>query len=219
MKKFLALTLALVMSLSLAACGGQKADETPADNTDQTEQPADTTEEYRIAMITDYGDITDQSFNQTTYEACKAFCEANSVEFKYYKPAGDSTAERVAMVDAAVADNYNVIVMPGFAFGETVTQVRFTLNGITWQYRMAPTDDVSETIPDISEFTGGSLTAESTVRWCTALLRWDEGGAGCIIWRDMAPGLAYSLTTDSGASEDALSHMAALVFQPAQDES
>lgn len=103
--------------------------------------------------------------------------------------------------------------------GETVTQVRFTLNGITWQYRMAPTDDVSETIPDISEFTGGSLTAESTVRWCTALLRWDEGGAGCIIWRDMAPGLAYSLTTDSGASEDALSHMAALVFQPAQDES
>ena len=103
--------------------------------------------------------------------------------------------------------------------GETVTQVRFTLNGITWQYRMAPTDDVSETIPDISEFTGGSLTAESTVRWCTALLRWDEGGAGCIIWRDMAPGLAYSLATDSGASEDALSHMAALVFQPAQDES
>ena len=103
--------------------------------------------------------------------------------------------------------------------GETVTQVRFTLNGITWQYRMAPTDDVSETIPDISEFTGGSLTAESTVRWCTALLRWDEGGAGCIIWRDMAPGLVYSLTTDSGASEDALSDMAALVFQPAQDES
>ena len=74
MKKFLALTLALVMSLSLVACGGQKTDETPADSTDQTEQPADTTEEYKIAMITDYGDITDQSFNQTTYEACKAFC-------------------------------------------------------------------------------------------------------------------------------------------------
>ena len=103
--------------------------------------------------------------------------------------------------------------------GETVTQVRFTLDGGAWQYRMAPTADVSETIPDISEFTGGSLTAEDTVRWCAALLRWDEGGAGCIIWRDMAPGLAYSLTTGSGASEDALSDMAALVFQPAQEES
>ena len=103
--------------------------------------------------------------------------------------------------------------------GQTVAQVRFTLDGGAWQYRMASTTDVSETIPDISEFTGGSLTAEDTVRWCAALLRWDEGGAGCIIWRDMAPGLVYSLTTGSGASEDALSDMAALVFQPAQEES
>jgi basic membrane protein A len=75
---------------------------------------------YRVAMITDYGDITDQSFNQTTYEACKAFCEANTLDFKYYKPSGDSTAERVAMVDAAVADGYNVIVMPGYAFAGTI---------------------------------------------------------------------------------------------------
>lgn len=35
----------------------------------------------KVAMITDYGDITDQSFNQTTYEACKAFSEANSLGF------------------------------------------------------------------------------------------------------------------------------------------
>ena len=77
---------------------------------------------YRVAMITDYGDITDQSFNQTTYEACKAFCEANTIDFNYYKPSGDSTAERVAMVDAAVADGYNVIVMPGYAFAGTIVE-------------------------------------------------------------------------------------------------
>ena len=122
MKKFLALTLALVMSLSLAACGGQKADETPADNTDQTEQPADTTEEYKIAMITDYGDITDQSFNQTTYEACKEFCEANGVKFNYFKPAGDNTADRVAMIEKAIDEGYNVVVMPGYAFGEAIKE-------------------------------------------------------------------------------------------------
>jgi len=78
----------------------------------------------RVAMITDYGDITDQSFNQTTYEAAKAWSEANGVDFTYYKPAGDSTAERVAMVDMAVADGYNVLVMPGYAFGETIAQVQ-----------------------------------------------------------------------------------------------
>ena len=71
-------------------------------------------------MITDYGDITDESFNQTTYEACKAFCEENSLEFNYFKPAGDNTADRVSMIDSAVSEGYNVIVMPGYAFGGAI---------------------------------------------------------------------------------------------------
>ena len=121
MKKFLALLLALVMSLSLVACGGGN-DAADGESTDQ--EGGDTAENaaYQVAMITDYGDITDQSFNQTTYEACKEFCDAQGLQFEYYKPAGDSTAERVAQVDAAVADGYNVIVMPGYAFAETIKQ-------------------------------------------------------------------------------------------------
>lgn len=77
----------------------------------------------KVAMITDYGDITDQSFNQTTYEASKAFCEANGLSFKYFKPAGDSTEARVASVEQAIQEGFNVIVMPGYAFGETVVEV------------------------------------------------------------------------------------------------
>lgn len=103
--------------------------------------------------------------------------------------------------------------------GTTVTEVTFALEGRTWHYRMAATYDVSETIPDISGYSGGSLQAQSTVRWCPALLRWDEGGAGCIRWKDVAPGLVYSLTVDSGASEDVLTETAAAVFRPAQEES
>ena len=121
MKKFLALLLALVMSLSLVACGGGN-DAADGESTDQ--EGGDTAEKaaYQVAMITDYGDITDQSFNQTTYEACKEFCNAQGLQFEYYKPVGDSTAERVAQVDAAVANGYNVIVMPGYAFAETIKQ-------------------------------------------------------------------------------------------------
>ena len=122
MKKFLALTLALVMSLSLVACGGQKADDTKTDAPDQTEEPAENEGAYKVAMITDYGDITDQSFNQTTYEACKEFCEANGVKFNYFKPAGDNTADRVAMIEKAIDEGYNVIVMPGYAFGEAIKE-------------------------------------------------------------------------------------------------
>lgn len=120
MKKFLALLLALVMSLSLVACGG--GSDTTTD--ESTDGEGDTSENatYQVAMITDYGDITDQSFNQTTYEACQEFCDAEGLQFEYYKPNGDSTAERVAMVDAAVADGYNVVVMPGYAFAETIKE-------------------------------------------------------------------------------------------------
>ena len=119
MKKFFALLLSLAMVLALVACG-QKETTTP----DDTQTPDDTTPEveYKIAMITDYGDITDQSFNQTTYEACKAFAEDNSIEFSYFKPAGDNTADRVAMIEKAVDEGFNVIVMPGYAFGGAIVE-------------------------------------------------------------------------------------------------
>ena len=118
MKKFLALMLALVMALALVACGQQKETDVQ-----EPQGPTGTDEvTYKVAMITDYGDITDQSFNQTTYEACKAFAEANGVDFQYFKPAGDNTADRVAMIESAIDQGYNVIVMPGYAFGAAIAE-------------------------------------------------------------------------------------------------
>ena len=115
MKKFFALLLSLAMVLALVACGQKE----PTPDTPDDTQPK---VEYKVAMITDYGDITDQSFNQTTYEACKAFAEDNSIEFSYFKPAGDNTADRVAMIEKAVDEGFNVIVMPGYAFGGAIVE-------------------------------------------------------------------------------------------------
>ena len=136
MKKILAMLLALVMVLSLAACGGNAAADEGG---------------YKVAMVTDYGDITDQSFNQTTYEACKAFAEANNIGFTYYKPAGDSDAERVAMIEKAVDEGYNVIVLPGFAFAAAIANA-------APQY-----PDVKFIALDVSEYdlTSAGLTAET----------------------------------------------------------
>ena len=141
-KKILAVLMAATMVSSLAACGSESAPapaedtatEAPAAEAEapaaEAEAPAAETEapateaatDMRVAMVTDYGDITDQSFNQSTYEACKAFGEANGVDFTYYKPEGDSDAERVAMIDKAVADGYNVVVMPGYAFAGAIKE-------------------------------------------------------------------------------------------------
>ena len=135
-RKILALILSLAMVFALAACGNQETGgdtNSPAPSGSQpvegSQTPAtqsggeeNTATDIKVAMITDYGDITDQSFNQTTYEACKAYCDPAGIPFEYYKPVGDSTPERVAMIDAAVADGYNVVVMPGYAFAEAIKE-------------------------------------------------------------------------------------------------
>ena len=113
MKRYLSLLIAVVMILGLlTACGGNGGENTP---------DAGTTE-YKVAMITDYSDITDQSFNQTSYEGCRAYCDPNGIDFNYFKPLQDNDAERIAMVDAAVSEGYNIIVLPGFAFGPTIVE-------------------------------------------------------------------------------------------------
>lgn len=116
-KKLLALVLTTALAVtSLVGCGAK------TDSGDAAAEGGADAADYSVAMITDYGDITDQSFNQTTYEACKAFCEEHGIEFNYYKPSGDSTAERVASVEKAIDEGHNVIVMPGYAFGGTIVE-------------------------------------------------------------------------------------------------
>ena len=131
MKKIFALLLALCMIFALAACGQQAAPaeqpaeqpaeapaEAPADA--PAEAPAEEAAAIKVAMVTDYGDITDQSFNQTTYEACKEYCEANGVEFKYFKPGSDSTEDRISSIEDAIDEGFNVLVMPGYAFAGAI---------------------------------------------------------------------------------------------------
>lgn len=102
--------LAAAMTGSLAGCGST-----------QNKNAADASEEkMKVAMVTDSGDITDQSFNQMTYEACKAWGKENDIEFNYYKPQSDSDEARTASVDQAVADGANVIVLSGYVFAPTV---------------------------------------------------------------------------------------------------
>ena len=114
-KKIVSLMLIMAMlTLMLSGCGGK------------TEADKDTgSSEYRVCMVTDAGDITDQSFNQTTYEACRDYCQAHNIDFTYKKPDGDTDYARTAMVDVAVAEGYNIVVLPGYVFAPTVVDTSF----------------------------------------------------------------------------------------------
>ena len=127
MKKFLAIVLALCMVAALSVTAFA--------------------DDVAVAMITDYGDITDQSFNQTTYEACKAFADANGLNFQYYKPASDSDQDRITSIEKAIDDGFNVVIMPGYAFGPAI------------QATAPEYDDITFIALDVSEGDIGDLAA------------------------------------------------------------
>ena len=60
MKKILSTVLAGFMATSLVACSS-------GSTSTSTSTGGEEKSDMKVAMVTDYGDITDQSFNQTTY--------------------------------------------------------------------------------------------------------------------------------------------------------
>jgi len=107
MKKLFNLALAIVASVGIAvalsACEGL-------------------TKEY--ALVTDVGDIDDESFNQAAWEAVKDYAEANDKSYAYYRPTEDSTDARVAAIEQAVAKGAKIVVCPGYLFEVAIYNVQ-----------------------------------------------------------------------------------------------
>ena len=130
MKKILSIALVLCMVLALGCT-------------------AFADDDVSVAMITDYGDITDQSFNQTTYEACKAFADEKGLTFQYYKPASDSDEDRITSIEKAIDDGYTVIVMPGYAFGPAIQEVAPEYDDITFIALDVSEGDIGDLAKDV----------------------------------------------------------------------
>lgn len=180
-KKALSLVLASAMVASLVGCGSSAETETPsaaetttaeaaateaaATETATTEAAATeaaTTDnsDKKIAMITDSGDITDESFNQITWETCVAYGEANGIETQYYKPAEDTDEERINAVDLAVAEGATVVVMPGYLFGPAIAEEQDLYPDVTFI-----AVDVTE--GDIVNLAGENVALGSNVYICS----------------------------------------------------
>lgn len=152
MKKFLALILALVMALSLVACGEQKQpDIQEPDNTDpedtqtQTVINADdiademTSEDgkYEIAFVTDVGQLKDKSFNQGTFDGVKLYAAANGLSYKYYQPANGDQAtddDRYDAMKAAADNGAKIIVCAGFMQGNALAKAAAEFTDVSFVF-------------------------------------------------------------------------------------
>lgn len=104
MKKLLAFVLVLALALPLFALAG--------DGT------------YEIALVTDVGNIDDQSFNQYSWEGVKQYAEEHGKTYAYYQPSEDSNDARVESITTAVEKGAKAVVLPGFLFADAVGQVQ-----------------------------------------------------------------------------------------------
>lgn len=117
---------------------------------------------------------------------------------------------------AAENITYNAFLLNGL----TVAETTFQIHGVTYSYRMAGTMELLEDFTDLSGQDGPyQQIVAGEVFWCRAKLSFNENGQGKIIWFDLAPGILYSLTMESGATADALLDMANSLFEPTQANS
>ncbi|MBO2527222.1 MAG: hypothetical protein CW335_03460, partial [Clostridiales bacterium] len=125
-RRITALFLALALLISLLPGTAIMSAFAQEDETDaivaasaKKETPEST---WRVALVTDYGEITDEAFNQACYEGMSKFCTENGIGFTYYQPADASTDDYIIAIEQAISDGYNVLILPGFALASAIRQ-------------------------------------------------------------------------------------------------
>lgn len=96
-----------------------------------------------------------------------------------------------------------------------IAEVRFTQDGHQFTYRAAGENEFKDISGMYYEW---ESSTEAALDYLKATLFWNENKEGIILWYDMAPGVMYSLSVDSGADPRLLCSTADDVFVPVQGD-
>lgn len=112
------LTLGLLSSLTLAACGADEGSDTAA--------TSGSGEDYSIIMVTDVGGVDDKSFNQSAWEGMEAWGEEQGLEqgpkgYDYIQ--SDEDSQFVTNLNTAVNNNFDLIYGIGYKLKPAMTDV------------------------------------------------------------------------------------------------
>lgn len=72
----------------------------------------------KIAFITGFGGLHDHSFNQDTYLGVETFAMESNAACKYFMPESPERKDLIAAIEAAVSEDYDVIVTAGDIFAQ-----------------------------------------------------------------------------------------------------
>ena len=177
MKKFLAMLLAMMMVVFTFGAVAETVN--PDDIADECAS-ADGT--YKLAFVTDVGQLKDKSFNQGTWNGVKAYGAANGLTYKYYQPANGDQAtddDRYDAMKAAAENGAEVIVCAGFMQGTALakaaaefTNVKFVfIDG--WQLGLTNVAPIA-----FAEEQSGYLAGYAVVKEGFTKLGFSGGGGG-----------------------------------------
>ena len=156
MKKFLALMLALVMALSLVACGSKPAGGDSNTGDSNGDANTDGGKVYKVAMICD-SSINDGGWGAACYNAMVAACDKQG--WQYEVTDSISQDQYYDSIAAYCALGYNMIYAPGNQYTDAVLQaaeeypdVAFALlNGAESTPAAAVNGNVSSLLPNAQQ--------------------------------------------------------------------
>ncbi len=96
-RKTIALVLALSLALCMCGCGKDHPDDKEVD----------------VVLITDYGTIDDNSYNQGAWEGVKQYADEAGIVCEYYHPEGTDNESIMAQIKRGVGNGAKLFVCPG----------------------------------------------------------------------------------------------------------